>query len=193
MSKIRKIEKGNYYHNYSRGVNKRIIFLDEYDYCAFQKMIENFNTNTPFRSRSSRPSSRPERGNSDKLVHIYCYTLMPNHFHFILKEIKEKGISLFFQKILGQYSQYFNKKYNRRGPLFESRFKDKIVENDQYFEHLITYIWNNPIKIINPSYVSKDLLNGKIELSEQEKVFANTYPYKFFCEEAQLSRSGRDV
>lgn len=97
-----------------------------------------------------------------KLVEIYCYTLMPNHFHFILKEIQQKGISLFFQKILSQYSGYFNRKYNRRGPLFESRFKDKPINTNHYFKHLSKYIWNNPIKLIRPDYLSTNLLSEKI-------------------------------
>lgn len=158
------------------------IFLDDLDYCIFQKMIVNFNTIKPFRSRSRMSRS----GRDNLLVEIYCYTLMPNHFHFILKEISEKGISLFFQKILSQYSNYFNKKYNRRGPLFESRFKDKLIDTDQYFDYLVEYIWNNPVKLIRSDYVSKDLLNEKISLSHKEREFAREYQYKYF-----VSRSGR--
>lgn len=181
MSKLRKIEEGNYYHIYSRGVNRMDIFLDRLDYLIFMDMVQNFNTVKPFRNFQSRPQSRPGRDiHEEKLINIYCYTLMPNHFHFILKEIKEKGTSLFFHKILSQYSIYFNKKYNRRGPLFESRFKDKKIENDQYYEHLLGYVWNNPIKLINPFYKSKDLLNEKIILSKKEKEFVRSYRYKFF-------------
>lgn len=171
MSKIRKIEKGNYYHNYSRGVNKCDIFLEESDYFVFIKMVDK---NCP----------------GQQLVEIFCYTLMPNHFHFILKEICERGISLFFQKVLSQYVGYFNKKYNRRGPLFESRFKDKVIDTDYYFEHLVTYIWDNPIKIIRPGYSSKDLLNGKINLSIEEKEFTKNYPYKYFN---KLPRAKLDI
>jgi putative transposase len=169
MSKLRIIEVGNYYHFYSRGINKSDIFIEEQDYYVFMRIIGK--TNCP--GQNDCPGQ-------NELVKIFCYTLMPNHFHFILEEITERGVSLFFQKILSQYVRYFNKKYQRRGPLFESRFKDKIIEDDLYFLHLINYIWNNPIKIINPTYQSKDLLNGKIILSQKEKDFARNYPYKFF-------------
>ena len=119
--------------------------------------------------------------NKKPLVEIIAYCLNPNHFHFILKEVENQGISLFFQKILSRYVRYFNQKYNRRGPLFESRFKHKLINTDQYFKHLVEYIWNNPIKLIRADYVSKDLLNEKIILSEIEKEFAKNYIYKFFA------------
>lgn len=175
MSKIRNITTEYYHHVYSRGVNKKEIFLDHSDYLKFQELIKNFNTNQ--KVRLSMP--RPER-DTKKLVNIFCYTLMPNHFHFVLKGLIEGGVSLFLQKVLGQYSNYFNKKYKRVGPLFESRFKNKLIDSDQYFEYLVGYIWNNPIKLINSKYKSIDLFYEKIKLNEKEKEFALNYPYKYF-------------
>jgi len=171
----RKIESQKYYHSYSRGVNKMNIFLDHSDYLFFQLLIKNFNLNTKIRLTC------PGREKGETLVEISCYTLMPNHFHFIIKELTKNGISLFFQKILSRYSRYFNDKYTRRGPLFESRFKDKPIETDEYFEHLRTYILNNPVKLVRKDYVSKDLLNGLIELTPENKIFVRKYPYKYFA------------
>jgi putative transposase len=167
VSKLREIEIGKYYHSYSRGIDSMNIFLDHFDYLVFQEMIEKFNVISP-------------RAKKFKLVEIFCYTLMPNHFHFVLKGLVENGASKFLQKVLGQYANYFNRKYNRKGPLFESRFKDKVIDSDDYFEHLIGYIWNNPIKIINSKYKSEYLYNQKIKLSKKEKRFALNYPYKKF-------------
>lgn len=138
-------------------------------------MINKFNT-----TKKIRTDRKNTHKIKDRLVDIFCYTLMPNHFHFILKELTEGGISLFLQKVLGQYTLYYNKKYGRVGALFGSRFKDKLIDSDHYFEHLVEYIWNNPVKLINPKYSSKDILNGKTKLSKKEKKFALNYPYKKF-------------
>lgn len=175
MAKLRNFQINNYYHSYSRGVNKCEIFLDHSDYSMFQRMIKYFNTDQKV-SLSRLSNLRTGK----QLVEIFCYTLMPNHFHLLLKELVDGGISLFLRKVLGAYAKYFNKKYNRVGALFGDRFKDKVVDTDQYFEHLVGYIWNNPVKIIRPDYKSSDLLNGLIELTDEEKEFAKNYLYKNF-------------
>ena len=173
MAKRRNFCIGNYFHAYSRGVNKDEIFLEHRDYLKFMELIE---------SRNCKETQR-EIKKSNKvtiLVKIYCYTIMPNHFHFELKELISGGISKFIQKVLKDYTQYFNKKYERSGALFESRFKDKLIDSDQYFKHLTRYIWNNPIKLINHKYKSIDLYYDKIKLTNKEKDFALNYPYKKF-------------
>ncbi len=175
MSHKRNIETGSYQHIYSRGVNRCLIFNEHSDYLRFQNIIKKFNTTEKLKIKDT-----PKNRGAKQLVDIFCYTLMPNHFHFILKELISGGTSLFFQKILPSYANYFNKKYGRVGALFGQRFKNKLVNTDNYFEHLVGYIWNNPIKLINPEYSSRDLFNGKIKLSSKEKFFAQNYQYKVF-------------
>jgi putative transposase len=173
-SQPRKFEIGYYYHSYSRGVNKDLIFKNSKDYLKFMSLVTKFNC------KEKQRELQRNRNEQTKLVKIFCYTLMPNHFHFLLKELTEGGISKFLQKVLSQYTKYYNNKYKRSGPLFDSRFKDKLVDSDHYFEHLVGYIWNNPIKLINPKYKSIDLFYGKNKLSEKEKSFAINYSYKLF-------------
>jgi putative transposase len=173
MSKPREFEINNYYHIYSRGVNKCSIFLEDSDYKRFQKNITTFNKKT-------------SEFQENRLVHIISYCLMPNHFHFIIKEVSDGGTSLFFQKILTGYALYFNKKYNRTGSLFGSRFKYKLIDSDIYFKHLLNYVSYNPIKLINRKYSSVELLNGNFKLTMEEIKFVENYPYKF---QAPTSRS----
>lgn len=173
MAKRRNFEINNYYHCYSRGVKKDDIFIDHSDYLKFMELVSRLNC-----KETQRESKRT--GKATKLVDIFCYTLMPNHFHFLVKELIEGGTSKFFNKVLKTYSRYFNKKYKTSGTSFESRFKDKFVDSDEYFEYLVGYIWNNPIKLIRPDYSAKDLFYGKIKLTEEEKDFALNYPYKYF-------------
>jgi len=118
----------------------------------------------------------------ENFVDIFCYTLMPNHFHFLMKSLAENGISLLMERVLSVYARYFNRKYSRTGSLFDKPFKNKPVNNDNYFEYLVGYIWNNPVKIVKPSYSSLELLNGQILLSEEDKKFAKQYKYKYFPE-----------
>lgn len=181
MSKLRKIEIGKYYHVYSRGVNKCLTFLEDKDYRRFEQYLQICNTPSKIKIQFTSSSETPQA-----LVQIISYCLMPNHFHIVLQELTEKGTSLFLQKVLSGYVSYFNKKHNRTGALFGSRFKDKVVDTDIYFKQLLIYVWNNPIKIISPNYDSTALLRGEITLSEEEIAFAENYPYKFSI----LGRSG---
>jgi putative transposase len=85
-----------------------------------------------------------DRGENNYYVDIIAYCLMPTHFHFILKENKEKGISKFVGNLSNSYSRYFNNKYNRKGPLWSGRFKRIEIESDQQIMHLTRYIHLNP-------------------------------------------------
>lgn len=81
----------------------------------------------------------------EKLVEIIAYCLMPTHLHLILKQLKENSISIFMSNILNSYTRYFNTKHKRKGPLWEGRFKNVLIENDEQLLHLTRYIHLNPI------------------------------------------------
>jgi len=81
----------------------------------------------------------------DKLVEIIAYCIMPTHIHLILKQLKEKGISIFMNNILNSYTRYFNTRHKRKGPLWEGRFKSVLVESDEQLLHLTRYIHLNPV------------------------------------------------
>lgn len=184
---MRKIKIGDYYHIYSRGVDNQCIFKENLDYLRFMGSIFQFNTKLNVEYNKYKQIKR------EKLVKIYCFTLMPNHFHMILKEIREGGISLFMQKLLSGYSLYFNKKYERKGRLMETTFKDKLIDEDDYFKYLTRYIWNNPLKLKHPEYQSIDLKNGHFILSNDDRIFLKKYPYKYFSNKAKLSLLASEV
>lgn len=81
------------------------------------------------------------------LVEILSYALMPNHFHLMLKQIKEGGIIKFMQKLGTAYAMYFNEKYKRVGSLFQGRYKAILVDKEPYFIHLPFYIHTNPAEL----------------------------------------------
>lgn len=88
----------------------------------------------------------------EPLVDIAAYCLMPNHFHLLIQEIEEGGISKFMQKLTTGYTMYFNKKNDRNGSLFQGKFKATHVADDRYLRYLISYIHLNPIKLIEPKW-----------------------------------------
>ena len=139
MSKI-KFHVGEYYHIYNRGVEKRDIFLDNSDHFRFLSNLKELNV--------CNSDSVVDPQEVDPLTAIVCYCLMPNHFHLIVQQLRENGISKFMQRVGTAYTMYFNKKYNRSGVLFQSGFKAKHIENNQYLLHLSRYIHLNPSDLL---------------------------------------------
>jgi len=80
-----------------------------------------------------------------KLVDIIAYCFMPTHVHMVLRQLEEKGISIFMKNILNSYTRYFNSKHNRKGPLWEGRFKKVEITNDEQLLHLTRYVHLNPV------------------------------------------------
>jgi len=138
-----------YYHIYNRGVDKRDIFMNKKDIHRFILSVKEFNTVCPV--GSIRDVTRDKFDVKTKclkrrckkkelLVSIVCYCFNPNHFHFILKQEIEGGISEFLKRLLGGYAKYFNTVHNRSGALFQGRFKSHLVDNDQYFLKIFPYV-----------------------------------------------------
>ncbi len=148
---------GEYYHIYNRGTDKRIIFMDQKDRNRFMVLLHLCNSTIPVDiSNLIREgltfTELMDIEVSDRLVDIGAYCLMDNHFHLLVREKQENGISFFMQKLLTAYSMYFNKKYKRTGGLFEGTFKATHVNNDVYLKYLFAYIHLNPVKIIDPKW-----------------------------------------
>ena len=111
---------GEIYHLYNRGNNKNEIFHDKQDYEYFVRLLNSMNSEKRIISRVYKDSS------AEILVSIGAYCFMPNHFHALVKQEKENGISRFMQKITTAYVMYYNKKYKRSGALFEGKFKSNM-------------------------------------------------------------------
>jgi len=131
----------HFYHVFNRGVEKRSIFLSARDYMRFLETSKHYLDHL---SRLSRRSKFGNREANKPLVEVIAYCLMPNHFHFLLKQIQEKGISTFIGKLANSYTKYFNVKYDRIGPLLQGQFKAVLVEDDDQLIHLSRYIHLNP-------------------------------------------------
>jgi len=149
-----------YYHVYNRGVEKRKLFLDESDYFRFIHDMYEFNDSAPANPNNRRIVGGTTSNNSKKremIVEIVCYCLMPNHFHLILCELKEGGVSYFMKKLGTGYAMYFNEKYDRVGSLFQGRYKSNLIETDEYLKHLSRYIHLNPVELTEGQWKVKGL------------------------------------
>lgn len=134
---------GEYYHIFNRGVDKRPVFLDFYDFDRFHKSMDEFNVLDPigsifensFREKYENSNPKPE-----KLVEFVCYCLNPNHYHFLLKQLANRGIEKFMHKVGLGYTKYFNQKYKRPGILFQGPFKCNHLSSNEYLLYLNVYI-----------------------------------------------------
>jgi len=119
-----KFRNGECYQVVNRGIGRMKIFRDEEDYWKFESLVRKY---------------------SDR-VEVVVYALVANHYHFLLKQLSNGGVKSFSSSLQRVYSQYFNKKYRRRGSLYEGRFwAEEIVDEDHYY-NVMAYILRNPGK-----------------------------------------------
>lgn len=185
--------KGEYYHVYNRGVDKRVIFSDRKDYERFLKSLTSFNTLEPIGSIYEHSFEIKKNKVRDKLlVKIICYCLNPNHFHLLLTPVIDGGVEKFMQRLGTGYTMYFNERYKRSGALFQGRYKSKHVADNDYLLYLSAYInLNHKVHQLGGStsksswqeYISGTA--GKI-ISDKKVIldqFKNQAEYKSFAEE----------
>lgn len=140
---------GEIYHIYTRSIADFRIFNDESEYLRMINAIRYYQRERP-PVKFSRYILMTRRGKAvnvdgEKLVRVIAYCLMPTHVHLILKQEKIDGISKFMNNTLNSYTRYFNTKHKRKGPLWESRFKDVRVASDEQLLHLTRYVHLNPV------------------------------------------------
>ncbi|MFA7285687.1 MAG: transposase [Candidatus Paceibacterota bacterium] len=139
---------GEFYHLYNRGTEKREIFLDEKDYNHFLYLMYVCNTTKSLELR--KINEKFDR--IELLVNIGAYVLMPNHFHILITENTEGGISKYMLKLMTAYTMYFNKKYKRTGKLYEGVFKSTHLNTDNYLKYIYSYVHLNPAKLIDKNW-----------------------------------------
>lgn len=203
-----------FYHVFNRGVASSPIFLNTREYLRFLDLIDYYRfSNTPLSFSKLMNLEKEERKKiflelkKENAIHVevLTYCLMPNHFHLLLKQITDKGISIFMKNLQNGYVKYFNIKNERAGPLFQSMFKAVIIETDEQLLHVSRYIHLNPSTafIVEPenledykwsslnSYLDKDFnsadyfVNSKIVLDFFKK--GEDYK-KFVLDQASYQR-----
>ena len=118
--------RNHYYHIYNRGVGKGLIFFNSANYEHCLNLID----------RYRQPSGAA----------VIALCLMPNHYHFLLRQNSDQSISKFINVLFNAYVQAVNRQQGRKGPLFEGRFRHIRIDREEYLIHLCRYIHLNPVK-----------------------------------------------
>lgn len=213
---IKTYTENGYYHLYNRGVEKRIIFEDEQDYAVFLSYLKTYllpKNEDELRQKLADPTiNYKEKENIIKLLRLnnfaneiilISYCLMPNHFHFLVKQTSANGIDRFMNSLCTRYSMYFNRKHKRVGGLYQDVYKAVIVVSDEQLLHLTRYIHRNPVYpgtkgdalraqiISQPSSYPEYLEHKKTEWVHPDEVlgfFSKTNPslsYQTFVEQSE--------
>lgn len=136
---------GEFYHIYNRGVDKRNVYNNKDDVNRFFQGMVEFNVLDPIGSiyENSFLQLGSEASKLEKrkpLVNFIAYCINPNHFHFIVEQVADKGIEKLMQRNGTGYTKYFNNKYKRSGSLFQGVFKSIHINSNEYLLHLSAYV-----------------------------------------------------
>jgi putative transposase len=188
MPKRKVIFVNNYfYHIYNRGVEKRTIFEDKQDYQVFIDILRYYlipNQEIP------EFFSRKPKVKISHAVDLLAYCLMPNHFHLLVKQKEDNGISDLMHALGITYSMYFNKKYQRVGSLFQGRFKAKMVDKENYLLFLSKYIHLNPQELYSKSLKDYPYSSYSAYLTGKQKDFIkNDLILNYFSSNKQKTNS----
>ena len=177
---------GEYYHIYNRGIDKRIIFKSKKDYERFIMLLYLANSDDSFRLDNILNKQHKTFGEAlvldkdEPLVSIGAWCLMTNHFHLLIRQEADGGVTKFMRKLGVGYSMFFNIKYQRKGALFGGLFKSKLIGvDDNYMRQLFGYIHINPLEIEFPEW--KDKIK-KSSINMNMKKFLESYQYSSYLD-----------
>jgi putative transposase len=170
-----------YYHLYSRGVEKRKIFIQKSDYERFMALLYIMNQSEAFHFANFLKIHKFEEifeaPRSQPLVSILAFTLLPNHFHILIYEKEQGGITKFMGRLLTAYSMYFNLKYERSGPLFTHPFRSQHISDESQFLWIFSYLHLNAMGTIKKDFKQKGI--GDPAVAEK---FLRSYKYSSYHE-----------
>ena len=150
------LSNGETYHIFTRSIADYKVFNNDADFDRMKQLVKYYQieNDAKFSDFIGFQSVKKEGFNNffeiisqDKefLVQIIAYCFMPTHIHLVLRQLHERGIIDYMRRVLNGYSSYFNRQHRRKGPLWESRFKNVLVNNNEQLLHLTRYIHLNPV------------------------------------------------
>jgi len=178
---------GEIYHIVLRGIDDNLIFKDINDYYRGIFSIYEFNTTKPVTIQYRRKvrvhlKQKLDRDpvsvidERDRLVEILVFCFMPNHIHLLLRQLKNEGITKFMSKVGAGYGGYFNRKYSRKGYVFQNRFSAVHIKDDNQLKTVFVYIHINPISLVEPKWKEKGIKNPEKIIKFLENFKWSSYP-----------------
>jgi putative transposase len=182
------LAEGETYHVYNRGAHKSALFTSSRDYDRFLLLLYLSNTEDPvhvgnlffkYKGRSSLEllDEVDVILRTERLVDLLAYTLMPNHFHLVVRQKNKGGITQFMRKLSTAYSMYFNTRYRHSGVVFQGRFQSSCIDNEAYFRYIFAYTHLNPIDLIRPDWKTLGVRDKK-----EVRAFLEEYRYSSFID-----------
>lgn len=178
--------KGEIYHVVLRSIDNNLLFRDIDDYYRGIFSIYEFNTTESVTIRERREArvkikqvSRGPTSVTDKrskLVEVLAFCLMPNHPHLLLRQIKNDGITKFMRKIGTGLAGYLNRKYDRKGHVFQNRFSAVHIKDESQLKNVFVYIHTNPIALIEPEWKEKGIKDPEKAIKFLEEYKWSSYP-----------------
>lgn len=181
-------------HALNRGVDKRDIFLDSQDYARFVHDMFEFNSTLPagntyrhfdpltMRDLRSPSSLSHNTDTHERLVDIHGWVLMKNHYHLLLSERVEDGLSLFLRKLNIGYAKYFNERYERSGTLFQGRTKKVLVSEHSQFLYILHYVHLNPLDCLEGSEDWRVRDHGSVQSVSAALSYLETYRWSSYLD-----------
>lgn len=184
--------KDGYYHVYSRGADKKPIFMFPEDYEFFLSLFKRYLSNEQQFSKA-----RVAYPNFSEDIKLLSYCLMPNHIHLMIYLDEEGGLKKFMQSVMTSYSMYFNQKYGHFGPVFQSRFLASLIDKDNYLLHISRYIHLNPKNYKRYPYSSLKYYNKQahpdwLSIDPVLSLFRDVLEYQTFLEDYEDYKASLD-
>ena len=197
-----------FYHIFNRGAYKHNIFINDQDYKTFLSILEYYLTyprskffgytklvNKPYKNVKVRNLTT---------IHLVAYCLMPNHFHFIFKQLPnatlKTNISNLMRRLMITYAMYFQNKHKHKGTIFQGRYKNVIVDTDEQLLYLSKYIHKNPEKLTSKlknykyssysSYINESILQNYLHPEYVLKLHNN---YRKFVESTLEDKASKKI
>ncbi len=172
------------YHIVIRGVEDSLIFKDKNDYYRGIFSLFEFNDvkhvlirdRRRVRIRAKKNGREQFSANRDMLVEVLAFYFMPNHMHMLVRQIKDDGITQFMRKVGTGYATYFNEKYNRKGHLFQSRFRAVHTKTEEQLKTVFVYIHTNGVSLIEPRWKEEGINNPEKVIKFLENYKWSSYP-----------------
>jgi len=200
MKRKTELVNNQYYHIFTKSIEEYKVFNNRNDFIRIINMIQYYKKEDLMHrysiymklSKNEKIRVAENIKNNADLIDIIAFCIMPTHIHLILKQNKVNGISLYMRNILNSYSHYFNVLNDRKGPLWEGKFKNVLIDTDEYMYHLTRYIHLNPVTanlVENPgewkySSYNEYLLKSDNRICNYSDILCiNSSKYKEFVEE----------
>ena len=176
---------GSFVHVCARGTRKLPIVHNDQDRWHFLEMLYYLNyagsKRNLFRQLQEEKKAMgtkelffwpPAWVKQEPLVNVVCYALVENHYHLLLEELQENGISKFMKRFGIAMSKYYNQKYKTAGNLFQGKYRGKVVNADEYLSYVSVYI---QVKNILEVYLGG--LSAALQNFSKAFQWAKEYPF----------------